>query len=414
MASRGDGWYDAIVDDARAGTRYGFIIDGGSMIVPDPASRRQPDGVHASSEIVVDDFAWPDDGWRNRPWPEIVIYELHVGTFTPEGTFLGAIEKLDHLARLGVTAIELMPVAQAPGTRNWGYDGAALYAPSSCYGTPNDLRRLIAQAHARDIAVLLDVVYNHFGPEGNYLHSYAPSFFSSRHQTPWGDAIDFTSSHADPVRAFFVENARYWIDEFHFDGLRLDAVHAIYDERPVTVLQEIERTIRREIDRPIHLIVEDDENLVRRFPRYIGHWNDDVHHALHVALTGEVDGYYVDYAADPIALLGRALTTGFAYQGERSVHRGGAPRGESSEECPLSFFVNFLQNHDQIGNRAFGERLDHLADDEAIRAALSVVLLAPSTPMLFMGEEWGATTPFLYFGDFEPGAAGTRCEKSNT
>ncbi len=407
LHATGGGVFEATVAAARPGTRYAFEIDGCAPAVPDPASRYQPDGVHAPSEIVdPNGFAWPDDGWRGRPWNEIAIYELHVGAFTPAGTYLAAIEKLDDLVDLGVTAIELMPLAQPAGRWNWGYDGTLPYAPAAAYGRPEDLKRLVAAAHARGLAVMLDVVYNHFGPEGNYLGLSAPSFFTDRVQTPWGPAIDFAAPGNAPVRAFFIENALYWLRDFRFDGLRLDAIHEIVDPSAKPVLVELAETVAAEIDRPVFLTIEDDRNEGTLLGAgYTAQWNDDLHHAFHVILTGESDGYYGDFVDRPIELLGRALTSGYAYQGENSAFRDGQARGVPSAPYPLGKFIGFLQNHDQIGNRVRGERITQLASREAVRAAVAILLLAPSPPLLFMGQEWGASTPFLFFCDFEPGLA---------
>lgn len=411
MAAAGDGWFTLDTAAAGAGSRYRYRVDGG-MKVPDPASRFNPDDVHEPSEVVdAAQFAWQDTDWRGRPWEDAVIYELHVGTFSPEGNYDGVIRRLDHLAALGVTAIELMPLADFPGARNWGYDGVLQFAPDSRYGRPEDLKQLVQAAHARGLMVLLDVVYNHFGPDGNYLHVYAQKFFTDRHHTPWGAAINFDGPGSRVVRDFYIHNALYWIEEFHFDGLRLDAVHAICDDSDPDILTELAQAVRAGPgrERLIHLVLENDDNAARYLARagegkpppwYTAQWNDDIHHALHVIATGERDGYYEDYAADPLAQLGRCLAEGFAYQGEESLHRGGAKRGELSRNLPQTAFVNFLQNHDQVGNRAFGERLAHLASPETLRALVSVVLLAPSPPLLFMGEEFGAAQPFLFFCDF--------------
>jgi malto-oligosyltrehalose trehalohydrolase len=404
-----DGWVDFTTGEARAGSRYRFAVDGGTL-VPDPASRRNPQGVHGPSEVVDPQaFEWTDGDWRPPPWRESVIYELHVGTFTPEGTFAAAAGRLEHLRQLGVTVIELMPIAEFPGSRGWGYDGVLPYAPSSAYGSPEDLKSLVCAAHAHGIAVMLDVVYNHFGPEGNFLHLYAPQFFTDRHATPWGAAIDFEGPHSRPVRDFFIHNALYWLEEFHLDGLRLDAVHEIHDTGEPHILTAIARAARAGPgrERPVYLVLENLANEARRLgpaggpETFDAQWNDDCHHCLHVLLTGEADGYYVDYQEQPHKLLCRSLAEGFAYQGEDSRHLGYA-RGERSAHLPPSAFVNFLQNHDQVGNRARGERLAQLGRAEGLRAAAAVLLLAPSPPMLFMGEEWAATEPFPYFCDFEP------------
>lgn len=406
MAALPDGWFELDVAAAGSGTRYRFALDDG-LRVPDPASRSNPDDVHGASEVIDPAaFAWRDGAWRGRPWREAVVYELHVGTFSPEGTFAGAMARLDHLAELGVTALELMPVADFPGARNWGYDGVLPFAPDSRYGRPEDLKALIQAAHARGLMVLLDVVYNHFGPEGNYLHVYARPFFDPRHPTPWGAAIDFAGPR--PVREFFLHNALYWLEEYHLDGLRLDAVHAIHDDSSGRhFLDELVRRVKAEIGgaREVHLILENDANQARRLGSggYTAQWNDDLHHALHVLCTGEADGYYADYVQRPIEHLGRCLAEGFAWQGEPSPYRDHAPRGEASAYLPPQSFVAFLQSHDQIGNRALGERIGRLAPAPAARAAAAIVLLAPSIPMLFMGEEFAAATPFLFFCDFGDG-----------
>ncbi len=410
MRSLPGGWFALETGAARAGSLYRYRIDG-VRDVADPASRFNPQGVHGPSEVIDPrDFAWDDEGWRAPPWPAAVIYELHVGAFTPAGTFAGVAARLEHLAHLGVTAVELMPVAAFPGTRDWGYDGVLPYAPQGSYGTPQELKALIVAAHRCGLAVMLDVVYNHFGPEGNYLHCYAPQFFNERHVTPWGPAINFDGPDSAAVREFFVHNALYWLEEYHFDGLRLDAIHAIHDAGEPHIVNEIARAARAGPgrSRTIYLTVENLDNAVR----FLGaagapgtcdaQWNDDAHHCLHVLLSGESGGYYADYARQPHALLCRSLAQGFAYQGEVSGYAGG-PRGESSSHLPPSAFVNFLQNHDQIGNRARGERLTALVPNEAaLRAAAAVLLLAPAPPLLFMGEEWAATEPFPWFCDFEP------------
>jgi 1,4-alpha-glucan branching enzyme/maltooligosyltrehalose trehalohydrolase len=297
-----------------------------------------------------------------------------------------------------------MPVADFPGARNWGYDGVLPFAPDSRYGRPEDLKALIQAAHARGLMVLLDVVYNHFGPEGNYLHLYAQAFFSERHHTPWGAAINFDGPGCRTVREFFIHNARYWLDEYHVDGLRLDAVHAIADDSPRHILIELAQRVHADVgpERPVHLILENDANQARYLGpgRYAAQWNDDIHHALHVLCTGETDGYYADYADDPVRHLGRCLAEGFAYQGQASGYRDHAARGEASAQLPPPAFVNFLQCHDQVGNRAFGERIGQIAPAAAVRAAAAVILLAPAIPMLFMGEEFAAASPFLFFCDF--------------
>ncbi|MFP5348466.1 MAG: malto-oligosyltrehalose trehalohydrolase [Gammaproteobacteria bacterium] len=411
MIAQANGWYAAFAP-ATAGTRYGFRIDD-QLNVPDPASRFQPDDVHASSEIVDPAaFDWRDEGWRGRAWEEAVIYELHVGSFTRRGDYSGVRERLDHLVDLGITAIELMPLADFPGRRNWGYDGVLPYAPDSRYGRPEDLKELVQAAHARGLMVLLDVVYNHFGPDGNYLSRYAAPFFSERHHTPWGAAINFDGPGSRTVRDYYIHNALYWLEEYHLDGLRFDAVHAIVDESRPDIVEEIATACAAGPgrERRIHLVLENEHNTARYLAREIdgrprfhtAQWNDDIHHAWHVLATGERGGYYSDYADDPVRRLGRCLTEGFAYQGDASAYREGAPRGEPSAHLPAAAFVAFLQNHDQIGNRAFGERLSALAPPEAVRALTAMLLLAPSPPMLFMGEEWDTRRPFPFFCDFGP------------
>jgi maltooligosyltrehalose trehalohydrolase len=406
MPPQADGWHALAVAGAGAGTRYRFRIDG-ELDVPDPASAFQPDDVGGPSEVVDHGaYGWRTSDWRGRPWEETVVLELHVGTFTPAGTFRAAIDKLDHVVDSGFTAIELMPLADFAGRRNWGYDGVLLYAPDSSYGRPDDLRALVDAAHQRGLMVFLDVVYNHFGPEGNFLGRYAPGFFETG-ETPWGQAIDY---RVPQVRAFAIENALYWLDRYRFDGLRLDAVHAIIERGEPSVLEEMSRaagTLAQRSGRHIHLMLENDDNAVHLFdPRappagkFRAQWNDDYHHAWHVVLSGETHGYYGDHIQAPLARIARMLGSGFDYQGETSAHRGGRPRGEASGALPPTAFVNFLQNHDQIGNRALGERIDALAEPRALKAALAITLLAPMPPLMFMGEEWGATTPFPFFCDF--------------
>ncbi|HUO81458.1 MAG TPA: malto-oligosyltrehalose trehalohydrolase [Gammaproteobacteria bacterium] len=399
------GWFELETRKARAGSRYWFMLDDGTR-VPDPAARAQADDVHGPS-LVVDPagYRWRHTGWRGLDWNACALYEVHVGAFTAEGNFDGVRDKLDHLADLGVTAIELMPVADFPGLRNWGYDGVLPFAPDHRYGSPDALKRLVDEAHGRGLAVVLDVVYNHFGPDGNYLHLYAPQFFDPDIATPWGAGIDFTRTE---VREFFIHNALYWLAEYRFDGLRLDAVHAIRDPSTPDFLSELATRARAacEPGRHIWLVLENDDNAARYLERdaerpgfYTAQWNDDLHHAAHVLATGETHGYYADYADRPLHALGRALCEGFVYQGEPSAHRDGAARGEPSAHLPAAAFVHFLQNHDQVGNRAFGERLAALCDEQPLRALLAVLLLSPQPPLLFMGEEWAASQPFLYFCD---------------
>lgn len=415
MRRQPDGWFEYLSRHAGPGSRYRFAIDEG-LQVPDPASRFNPEDVHGHSEVIDPAaFDWQDDNWSGRPWHEAVFYELHVGTFSETGDFAGVEAHLPYLVELGVTAIELMPVADFPGSRNWGYDGVLLFAPDSRYGRPEDLKTLVQAAHRHGLMVFLDVVYNHFGPEGNYLHAYAPDFFTDRHHTPWGAAINFDGDNARTVRDFFIHNALYWLEEYHLDGLRLDAVHAIMDDSDPDILIELAEAVREGPGRTrhIHLVLENDHNIARYLSRdvalqprhYNAQWNDDIHHAFHLLLTGEDDGYYSDYSNRPLWYLGRCLTEGFAYQGEASQYRDGEHRGEPSAHLPQQAFVTLLQNHDQIGNRAFGERLSLLSDPIALRMAADILLLAPSPPLLFMGEEWHCLSPFLFFCDFEPGLA---------
>ena len=406
LADEPDGWRQAVIPGAGPGSRYRYRV--GTDLVPDPASRFQPEDVDGPS-VVVDPLAysWQDGGWAGRPWQEAVLYEVHVGTATPEGTFSALTERLPELARLGVTGVELMPVNAFKGRRNWGYDGVLPYAPDASYGSPDDLRRLVDRAHSLGLMMFLDVVYNHFGPVGNHLHKYARSFFTDRHKTPWGDGLNVDGADGGPVRSFFVENALYWLREYHFDGLRFDAVHAILDDSGEHIVAELATRARTAIPgRQIHLVLENERNESRWLERqpdggprlHTAQWNDDIHHCWHALLTGESEGYYEDFADKPVERLARCLAEGFAYQGEPSRHAGGQPRGEPASHLPPAAFVAFLQNHDQIGNRAFGDRLS--AAPERLALARAALLLTPQIPMLFMGEEWGASTPFQFFVDF--------------
>jgi malto-oligosyltrehalose trehalohydrolase len=430
MERLSDGFFECISQAASPGDRYGYSFDDEPLEVPDPASRFNPGGVHAPSEIVDPlAFEWDDDDWAGLPWCSAVIYELHVGTFTREGTYRAAEDRLDYLEELGINAIELMPLAEAPGRRNWGYDGVLPFAPEQAYGRPEELKRFIAAAHSRGLMVFLDVVYNHFGPDGNYLNLYAPQFFTDRHETPWGSAINYDGAHSGPVRRFFIDNALYWLDEYHFDGLRLDAVHAIIDDSSPHFLEELAAEVSRlPAAGPKHLVLENGNNEARFLmpadhpqrcafgnaadrsrrradphgassPGYAAQWNDDFHHAMHVLLTGERGGYYEDYERAPEQLL-RCLTEGFAYQGEPSKHWGGKHRGEPSKELPPAAFVSFLQNHDQVGNRAYGERLSMLVEEEPLAAGETLLLMVPTPILLFMGEEFHTPTPFPFFCDF--------------
>ncbi|MFO1080318.1 MAG: malto-oligosyltrehalose trehalohydrolase [Reyranellaceae bacterium] len=392
MNRTADGWFEVEAACA-AGSRYGFRLDDGRL-VPDPASRGQADDVHDRSRLVDPRaHAWRHAEWRGRPWTTTVLYELHAGAL---GGFAGVQAALPALAELGVTAVELMPINDFPGRRNWGYDGVLPYAPDRAYGTPDALKTLVDTAHGLGLMIFLDVVYNHFGPDGNYLSAYAPGFFRDDLKTPWGPAIDFRRRE---VRDFFTHNALYWLMEYRFDGLRFDAVHAISES---DWLDEMAAAVRRTVEpgRQVHLVLEHDGNVADHLRRdFDAQWNDDAHHVLHVLLTGESDGYYADFAERPADKLARCLAEGFVYQGDPSPCRGGAPRGTPSADLAPTAFVLFLQNHDQIGNRPFGDRLIEHANPEALRAAIALQLLAPQIPMLFMGEEAGCRDPFLYFTD---------------
>lgn len=386
-----DGWF--VLETATpVGSHYRYKINH-ELSVPDPASRAQVSDVHGYSVVVDPDaYRWQHQAWSGRPWAQAVIYELHVGAL---GGFAGVEQHLQHLVDTGVTAIELMPIAQFPGNRNWGYDGVLPYAPQSSYGTPEQLKHLIDTAHGLGLAVILDVVYNHFGPDGNYLGAYAKHFFRSDKKTPWGDAIDFRRRE---VRDFFIDNTLMWLLEYRFDGLRFDAVHAIEDP---TFLKELAERVRQQTPtgRHIWLMLENEFNEAHRLEKhYDAQWNDDGHNTLHVLLTGETDAYYTDFAQQPTHKLARLLGEGFVYQGESTRH--GHTRGEPSAHLSPTSFVLFLQNHDQIGNRALGERLAQLCPPPALRAATALLLLSPMIPLMFMGDEWGAAEPFLFFTDF--------------
>ena len=406
MTATADGWFEVTTDAVPVGGSYRFVLDDG-MNVPDPAARAQMGDVHGPSRLVDPRaYDWRNGEWTGRPWHEAVIYELHTGTFSADGTFDGIADDLDRLVDVGVTAIELMPVAQFAGNRGWGYDGVLLYAPHIAYGGPEGLKRLVDAAHGLGLMVLLDVVYNHFGPDGNYLHLYAPDFFHPERHTPWGSAIAFDRA---PVRAFFVHNVLYWLEEFRFDGLRFDAIDQIDDTSDEEILAEMAREVRARFpDRHIHLTIEDDDNSTRLLkfdaenrPRlFTAEWNDDWHHAMHAALTGEDAGYYQDYADAPVKRLAETMAQGFGYQGEPSPFRAGKKRGEPSGHLPPTAFIDFLQNHDQVGNRAQGDRITTLAPPQAVEAALTLLLLSPHIPLLFMGDEYGEVRPFQFFTDF--------------
>jgi maltooligosyltrehalose trehalohydrolase len=393
MEPAGDGWFEAEADGG-AGTRYLYRLDE-NLAVPDPASRFQPEDVHGPSEVIDPRaYRWTHTNWHGRPWEETVLYELHVGAM---GGYAGVTARLPELAELGVTAIELMPLNDFSGSRNWGYDGVLPYAPDSSYGRPDDLKKLIDTAHGLGLMVFLDVVYNHFGPDGNYLSTYAKTFFREGVNTPWGPAIDFERPQ---VRDFFFDNALYWLREYRFDGLRLDAVHAINDDE---WLRELAHRVRSAVEtgRHVHLVLENEHNTSNLLETHFdAQWSDDSHNTLHVLLTGESESYYGAYVEKPIDKLARVLAEGFVYQGEPSPIHDGKPRGEPSAHLPPTRFVMFLQNHDQVGNRAMGDRLRSLVSDEALFAATGLLLLSPQIPMLFMEEQYGSKQPFLFFTDY--------------
>ncbi len=395
------GYHEAVVDRCPEGTRYFFDL--GDQERPDPASRSQPDGVHAASEVISREFDWTDRGWKGIPLEEYVIYELHAGTFTPEGTFDAVIDHLDQLKDLGITAVELLPVGQFPGTRNWGYDGVYVCAAQNSYGGPKGLKRLVDACHARGLAIVLDVVYNHLGPEGNYIAQYG-AYFTDRYRTPWGNALNFDGPQSDHVRWFFIHSALQWIDEFHFDALRIDAVHAVIDHTAEPFLQDLTTAVRgraAQLGRRIWSIAESDLNDPRVItPKedlglgFDTQWNDDYHHSLHALLTGERAGYYAGFgkASD----LARTMKNGYLYTGQHSVYRG-RKYGAKPKTTNGAKFVVCAQNHDQVGNRMFGERLSALVASDKLRLAAAAIVLSPFLPMIFMGEEYGEKSPFQYF-----------------
>ncbi len=407
MARVSEGWFEATVNGLGHGTRYMYVLDG-IRERPDPAARALPEGVHGPSEVVdTTAFAWTNVGWRGLPLEEMVLYEIHVGTFTAEGTFDAVIPRLERLQALGVTAIELMPVASFPGARNWGYDGVGLFAPQRSYGGPVGLQRLVDACHVRGLAVVLDVVYNHLGPEGNYLGEFGP-YFTDRYKTPWGQAVNYDGEGARGVRDFVIANALYWIGEYHIDGLRLDAIHGIFDASPVHILRELNATVQRttrRLSRIVPVVAESDLNDRRvidsvRKGGYglAGQWSDDFHHCLHTVLTGERKGYYADFGS--LEQLAKAFTDGFVYDGQHSTFRRRS-HGTSTKDLPGERFVVFTQNHDQVGNRAQGDRLYALVDFERAKLSVSVLLISPYVPLLFMGQEYGERSPFLFFTDFD-------------
>ena len=409
LGKRDDGTFLGRSEALRAGDRYRYLVDGRGPF-PDPASRFQPEGVHGPSEIVDPGaFVWNDADWRGVGPADLVIYELHVGTFTTEGTFAAASAHLREVADLGATAIELMPVADFPGRRGWGYDGVDLFAPARCYGRPDDLRRLVDEAHRLGLAVLLDVVYNHLGPDGNYLAQFSPYYFSATHRSPWGPAVNLDGPHSATVRGFFVANALHWLHEYHFDGLRLDATHHLIDEGPRHFLAELSARVRESVPgRPIHLIAEDPRNLSRMLRGESeggwgldGVWSDDFHHQLRRFLVGDDEGVFRDFRGT-LADLATTINDGWLFRGEFSIHRqyhrGTDPAGIGPRKVVFA-----IQNHDRIGNRALGERLNRQVEAATFRAAVALLLATAATPLLFMGQEWAAETPFLFFTDHEEG-----------
>jgi maltooligosyltrehalose trehalohydrolase len=402
------GWWNIDAPGAAAGTRYQYSVNNGPPM-PDPRSGSQPEGVHGPSELVDHSaFPWTDELWRGFHLPSAVVYELHIGTFTPVGTFDAAIERLDHLVELGIDAIEIMPPVEFPGSRGWGYDGVDLYAPHHAYGGPDGLKRLIDACHARGIGVIIDVVYNHLGPDGDYLPQYAP-YFTEKYQTPWGDGVNFDGPASDGVREFVIDNALMWLRDYHADGLRLDAVHAIFDGSATHIVEAVAEEVWRlslALGRYLFVIAESDLNDPRvvRSRQAGGYgvdaqWNDDFHHALHALLTGERSGYYVDFGGiDPLV---QVLQKNFFHDGRYSEFRD-REYGRAADDMSPSSFVVYSQNHDQIGNRARGDRLSMLVSADRLKVAAGLVLLSPFVPMLFQGEEWGASTPFQYFTDHDP------------
>jgi maltooligosyltrehalose trehalohydrolase len=396
------------VRGAAAGDSYLYVLDGGERL-PDPASRCQPDGVHGRSQIVDPRaYQWHDQRWRPRSPLDTVIYELHLGTFTPPGTLAAARERLPYLRDLGITVVELMPVAEFAGTRNWGYDGVGLFAPSRNYGRPDDLREFVDAAHGAGLAVMLDVVYNHLGPEGAYLSRFNRAYFSDRHPTPWGRAVNLDGPGSAMVRRFIIDNAMHWVREYHFDGLRLDATHALIDDSEPNLVVDLAGNARKAAQAPLLIHAEDDRNIAAIVEDakdggwgLDGVWADDFHHVVRRMVAGDSHGYFADFTGST-AELATVLRDGWLFSGQLSAQQK-RPRGTSPSRVPLYRFVVCLQNHDQIGNRALGERLHHTIADDTWRAASVLLLTAPGTPLLFMGQEWAASTPFQYFTDLEPG-----------
>jgi maltooligosyltrehalose trehalohydrolase len=400
------GYWSASFGDVRAGDTYRYRLDRDeTRVLPDPASRFQPRGVHDVSEVVDPAvFGWTDQDWTPPRFDQLTIYELHVGTFSAAGTFRGVLERLPYLAQLGVTAIELMPVGDFPGSRNWGYDGVAIFAPSRAYGRPDDLRALVNTAHQHGLAVFLDVVYNHFGPDGAYANAFSPYYFTDRHKSPWGQGVNMDGPQSEGVRAFFIANALHWAREYHIDGLRLDATHAIQDDSPRPFLEELTSTLRERAGRMVHVVAEDHRNLAKMLlPASAGGWGldgvwaDDFHHQVRVHVAHDCEGYYADFAGSTEDIA-TTIRNGWFFSGQHSRHNG-QPRG--TDPLPLSprQFVICIQNHDQIGNRAEGERLHHQVDAATFRAVSTLAVIVPETPLLFQGQEWATSAPFMFFTD---------------
>ncbi len=402
----GAGYWCAAFDDIHAGQRYRYRLGGNDwQVFPDPASRFQPEGVHGPSQIIdPSTFAWTDQDWRPPRREDVVFYELHVGTFTSQGTFRGVMERLPYLAQLGVSAIELMPVGDFPGTRNWGYDGAAIFAPARCYGTPDDLRGLVNAAHQHGLAIVLDVVYNHLGPDGAYANAFSPYYFTDRHKSPWGDGVNMDGEHSTEVRAFFIANALHWIQEYHVDGLRLDATHAIQDDSPRHFLEELTTTVRARAGRPVLILAEDHRNLatLALLPHeggwgLDGVWADDLHHQVRVHIAGDREGYFEDFTGSTEDLAA-TIRRGWFFTGQHAPYPGEA-RGTDPDRLDPRQFIVCIQNHDQIGNRADGARLNHEVDAATFRAVSTLLLMVPQTPLIFQGQEWATEARFLFFTD---------------
>ncbi|HXE53055.1 MAG TPA: malto-oligosyltrehalose trehalohydrolase, partial [Tepidisphaeraceae bacterium] len=409
LTAGADGYFAGLASNLGDGTLYRFRLDGGDLLFPDPASRFQPQGPHGPSQVVDPSrFQWSDHSWPGISAAHQVLYELHVGTFTPQGTWESAAQKLPHLLETGITCLEVMPVAEFPGRFGWGYDGVNQFAPTRLYGTPDEFRRFVDRAHSLGLGVILDVVYNHFGPDGNYMKEYSPDYFSTRHKTDWGEAINYDGPNSGPVREFFIANARHWVEEYHLDGLRFDATQNIYDDSKDHILAAITREARQAAGkRNIYLIAENEpqETRIVRSPRQGGYgmdalWNDDFHHAALVRVSGHNEAYLQDYLGNPQEFISSSRF-GYLYQGQRSRHQK-KRRGRPALDLPPTGFVHFTENHDQISNYARGLRTRYMCGPGIYRAMTALMLLSPQTPMLFQGQEFGASSPFVYFADHHP------------